>query len=470
MYICMLMCYFTAYSQQNQIATPANNVGNGDRAKYVIYLIGDGMGLAHTSLVEYFRAAKDDSTGFVSLEMDKMPVYGIATTHAKTRLITGSAAAGTALATGYKTHIDGIAYDSITDKSFESIASISKKMGEKVGIISSGYMNDATPAAFYANVRNRRLYDDIAEQLIKSNIDFFGGGGVLTSKKSKLNVKKALENEGYNVIENSEAFINLDDKSGKVYFFADDLTSLMTMPFRIDNKNQISLATITEKAIELLYNPGGFFLMVEGALIDWASHDNDAASVIYEVEDFDKAVKVAIDFYRQHPNETLVVVTSDHETGGLALGYKDMRYESDYDIIDSQKHSHTKMSQLIEQHFGKLNMKLKQGEQSQKLFDELGFSEELLKKSPKLKSILDKTYGSQYSLVANKNIRKINYKYFANDYVRAFNNFSGIDFTSYKHTALPVPVRAIGVGSENFNGMMDNTDIPKKIMKAKTLK
>lgn len=444
------------------------NTCYSQRAKNVIYFIGDGMGLAHTSLVGYISAANNDTIAYSSLTMDKLPIYGMATTHSKTRFITCSAAAGTALATGHKTHVDGIAFDSISGESFESIASKVKRAGEKVGIITSVFMNDATPAAFYAHSSNRRSYDDIAHQLISSNFDFFGGGGIITEKKSKLNVKKELSNAGYKIVTNNEELMNLGNNGDKVYFFADNLTKSMTMPYRIDDSSSISLGNITQKAISLLDNPNGFLLVVEGGLIDWAAHNNDAGAIVSEIRDFDNAIKVALEFYLKHPDETLIVVTSDHETGGLGLGFKGTKYESNYDVIINQKHSYPEMEKIVEQHFKNINTKLKQSESATLLFEQLGFSPDLL--TNKQKDKLSNTYSKQYSIVENKSYKDIKYSYFTNDYIKLFNNFAGLEFTSDKHSSSPVPVRAIGIGSQMFSGLIDNTDIPKNIIKAKELK
>jgi alkaline phosphatase len=231
--------------------------------KYVFLFIGDGMGLPQVELTR--RASGQE------LKMLGLPVVGLAATHSADHEITDSAAAGTALATGHKANNGSIGISATLD-TLTTIAELARDKGLKVGIVTTVTTDHATPAAFYANVADRDMSEEIRRQQAASGIDHFAG-------------EQPLE--------------------GSV-----------------------------RHAIELLDNSKGFFIMAEGGLIDWQGHDNNAEGVVREVLDFDAALGVALDFYAKHPRETLIVVTADHETGGLTLGSRKRKYDSDFSRFD----------------------------------------------------------------------------------------------------------------------------------------
>ncbi|MGC9331505.1 MAG: alkaline phosphatase [Bacteroidales bacterium] len=423
---------------------------NVNAPKYVFYFIGDGMGHSHVKLTEaYLHACNHDTFGFEKLAFDTLPVCGLATTHAANRLITGSAAAGTALATGHKTNIDRIAMNPNGEEAFQSIATVFKSKGKRVGIISSVSIDHATPAVFYAHSKNRDDYFTIGKQLAESDVDFFGGGGLLEPENDGVNLYNYLEENNYRVIREKNG-ISQTKPSEKTVLINPVLGHEAEMPYAIDRKYKggYSLADITRVAIENLYSDTGFFIMVEGGKIDWAAHANDAATIVREVIDFDQAVQEALKFYLQHPDETLVVVTSDHETGGLALGNAEMKYQTNYALLEKQGMSVEYMAELL--HNGDI-----QPSDLPKIFDLDDLSR---KESEQVK---------EAAVCAGNEVSHSRYGGYAPlpvTYMQILNKRAGVGFTTWEHTANPVPVYAIGHGAEIFSGQMDNTSIPKKIM------
>ncbi len=362
--------------------------------KYVFLFIGDGMGPAQ---VEMTRAALSDLSkgadrvGFTPLSFSNFPVHSTSTTHSATRLITDSAAAGTALASGEKTSPGTIGMDTHHTKNITSVAEKAHKKGIKVAILSTVSIDHATPASFYAHQKSRNQYKEIADWLPQSNFELLAGSGLI--KISKNYYDSIAEHTGYKVVKGNNAEFKTTDK---VVWIQDEGANAASLPYAIDRKeNDMTLPIMVKKAIEHVDNKDGFFIMAEGGMIDWAAHGNDAATIAMEVIDFSESIKEAVKFYEEHPNETLIVVTADHETGGLTIGRGDRGYDTDL----------------------------------HKLFEQKGSKEKV---------------GSKRTLEVNK--------------------LAGVGFTSGSHTAIPVPVYAIGAGAEEFAKPLDNTDIPNIIM------
>lgn len=298
-----------------------------NKPKYVFYFIGDGMGFNHVSLAEYYNGYLNGNYGPLPISFSEFPVLGMATTFSATNLITDSAAGGTALATGEKTKNGAIGVNADCSQSLESIAYKIHDEGYKVGISSTVGLNHATPAAFYGHNCSRSNYYDIALEIGTSGFEFFGGGGIIDYKgkdNSEKSIYKIIKKEGYDVIFGLDKWNKRCSKSEKVFFTHDNDPKVNSFPYAIDQKEgDMTHADIVSAGIEFLYNEEkGFFFMSEGGRIDWSSHANDAKTTALEVLNFAEAIEVALNFYREHPEETLIVVTADHETGGLALGYE----------------------------------------------------------------------------------------------------------------------------------------------------
>lgn len=462
--------------------------------KYVFFFLGDGMGAAQIELAAAFKAGNEDRAAQLlvqtnRLNMMQLPVVGLATTFCANRFITDSAAAVTAFACGAKTRPGVIGRNAKLDGSYKSIAELAQAQGRAIGIVSSAPLSHATPAGYYANVNSRNNYCEIGLQATQSGFDFFGGGLFpqmnSTNNAEKVVLRKAFAQAGYTILTNKADILKLKDKQdGKVVCSVATSYDADAMPFAIDTpKEDFTLAQITQTAINYLQSdPKGFFMMVEGGKIDWACHANDVASAVHETIAFDKAIGVARRFLAQHPKETLIVVTGDHETGGLSLGFRGDRYQTDLARLRGQtesgvrftevdlaayKKSHpwknvtesnidADMKALIQSRFGLAWSKLSdyQHELLEKAYDaSLGKVQADSRPSGyKLDGATDVDYltygGSEPLTVAITHILA---------------NEAGLQWTTSSHTAIPIPVMAAGTGAERFTGFYDNTDIAKKL-------
>lgn len=493
MLMAMLLLAFGSYAQ-----TSKSKHYEGKTPKYIFYFIGDGMGLSQTNAAEAYLGALDStSIGIKKLNLSTFPCQGFYTTYAANRFITGSAAAGTALATGHKTSVGTISMDKDRLQPLKTVAELAKEKGYKVGIVSTVSIDHATPATFYAHQPTRNRYYNISLDLSKSGFNYFAGGGFKHPEGDGEMPKNSLSNfgmgeekeiqekqknsmdvaqsRGYQIINLRSDFQKLKKGDDKIIAIAPVLSGGSALPYSIDQHNgtDISLAEFTQKGIELLDNPNGFFMMVEGGKIDWACHANDAATVIQEVLQFDQAVAKALAFYQKHPKETLILVGGDHETGGLALGFSGSHYKSDFALLQHQNLSYEKFShkvaaykeahptdykvtdglEMVKKHFGlgdstkNLSLSSFETQQLQTAFEKSMTHSDEMKKDDQFYLL----YGS--------------YDPFTVTACHILAQKAGIGWTSFSHTASPIPVRSIGPGSNLFTGFFDNTDMAKNLMK-----
>lgn len=464
-------------------------------AKYIFYFIGDGMAAPQVALgqaalnVPQFRdnyaAIVEETALRDSLYINGMSVVGLATTSAANRYITDSAAAGTALATGEKTDV-GIISQTPEGKGITTIAEIAKSRGMKVGVVSSVSIDHATPACFYAHAKSRGEYLNISNQLLHSGFDYFAGGSVKWDKRAAMcggdmaqaynSYRFESEARGYKFV-TSKSELERAKSGDRVIATLDKLSTKQyvgdgsAMPYTIDLESEsseddkITLAEYTRKGIDILQGDGGFFMMVEGGKIDWACHANDAATAAYEVLAFDEAVGVALEFAKKHPAETLIVVTGDHDCGGLALGFAGTRYESALEVLAASRTSFDRFSKQAKRRIGA-------GESFESMLKfaraEFGLTEKLSKyELSRLKSAYAKSAKRERLSEEDKHHASFGgYDPFTTTCTNILNNRAGVDFSSYSHTALPVMVFAEGAGAELFTGYYDNTDIAKRIMTA----
>lgn len=275
------------------------------KAKNIILLIGDGMSVTHI-----YAAMTVSGT---PLNMEKFKYTGLQKTYSASDYITDSGAAGTALATGNKTKKGHIGCDSLGHP-FKSILKYAEEDGLSTGLVATSSILHATPAAFIANNISRNNYEEIALDFLKTDIDIFIGGGKknFEDREDGLNLIDSLKSKDYQVTTAIDD-INLVDFQKFAVFTAEKHNP------EYRNGRGDMLPKATEKAIEMLsQNENGFFMMVEGSQIDWGGHDNDIDYIITELLDFDRAIGKALEF-AEKDGETLVIVTSDHETGGLTL-------------------------------------------------------------------------------------------------------------------------------------------------------
>jgi alkaline phosphatase len=489
---------FVWASGQAEVVQESDAATAGKPAKYVFLFIGDGMGIPQMNAAEHYLAASSGKkSGSQKLSFSDFPAQAFTTTYANDRFITGSAAAATAMATGYKTNIGVISMDPGKTRSYKTIAEMAKEAGMKVGIISSVSIDHATPASFYAHQPSRNLYYQIDLDLADSGFDFFGGGGMRQKgrEEGQADAYDVAAQKGYKIVRNRNDFLTLQPGVGKVLASNEVLKGGDSLPYELDRADDdISLADYTSKAIELLDNDNGFFMMVEGGKIDWACHANDAAPAIYDTLAFDDAVKEALDFYAQHPDETLIVVTGDHECGGMTLGFAGTKYETSFDLISKQKKSATdyfaeellaqyrdsgrtvseeQLFEVVEAQFGlvkissseraSLEAKAKAGNVQAEETLKLALNEYELNQ---IRRAFVRSMGGEVEKSANEETYLLygGYDPLAVTLSHILNQKAGIGWTSYKHTGVPVPTFAKGRNYEIFNGYYDNTDIAKKIM------
>ena len=441
------------------------------KAKYVFFFIGDGMGVNQVNATEMYQADLEEGRiGVKKLLFGSFPVAGIATTYSASNSITDSAAGGTALATGSKTYNGAIGVNA-DKEAVESVAYKAKKSGKKVGIATTVSIDHATPAAFYAHQPNRSMYYEIANEIPASGFDFFAGAGFLRpdktyDKKDAPAIFPILEEAGYVLARGLDEYEAKAGGADKIVLMAEEGASASCLPYALDRKEgDLSLAQITEKAIEFLTkdNKKGFFLMLEGGKIDWACHSNDPGTVVNEVIDMDNAIRVAYEFYRKHPKETLIVISADHETGGLGLGVDG--YTLNLKALGNQKLSVDELSRKITDLRRQDDVTWEQVKEV--LSKTMGFWDKLPLAWEQERALRD---AYETSFVKHKvEFKETLYSKTEPLAVTAVNVMSKIarlGWTSGDHTAEYVPVYAIGAGADLFSGKLENTDIPKRIAEA----
>jgi alkaline phosphatase len=451
------------------------------QAKYVFLFIGDGMGFAQVHSAEAYLntlengktdAARDVRANLLPM-MTELPFSGAITTYDYGVLCTDSASAGTALACGHKTYSGVVSVDPVTKTiPYPTIAERAKQKGMKVGIISSVSIDHATPAVFYAHNASRNNYHDISMQLSASGFDFFGGGGFLQQTVSGEDAVAVAQTRGYQVVGTREALAAVQPGQ-KVLAINQTLADSMSLAYEVDRKTtDMSLADFTAAGIRLLTNADGFFMMVEGGKIDWTCHANDARTSIDDVRAFDAAVQQAIAFARLHPAETLIVVTADHETGGMTMGWAGTKYASAYEKLVPQTMSFQVFSDWLTKTYRVDPAKAWVNESSQLANDAVvlakiqsAFGLDYATLSAFQKSQLEAAYDRSMKGAAIVSSEEDYLLYGGYDALtmactHVLNANAGIGWTSYSHTATPVPVMSNGA---TFNGYYDNTDIAKKI-------
>ena len=446
--------------------------GYAQQAKYVFYFIGDGMGVNQVNGTEMYLAEQEGRIGVTPLLFTQFPAVGVATTFSATNSVTDSSAAGTALATGVKTYNGAIGMDDQKNV-IQTVAERAKKAGRKVGVTTSVSVDHATPAAFYAHQPNRNMYYEIALDLPKANFDFYAGGGFLkptttADKKEAPSIFPIIEEAGYTIAKGVDDFKAKAAQADKMVLIQKDDANPSCLPYSIDRKDgDLTLAEITESAISFLTKGKnkGFFLMVEGGKIDWACHANDAATVFNEVKDMDDAIKVAYEFYKKHPKETLIVVTADHETGGIVLGTG--RYELNLKALQYQKHSADGLSKQISELRKSKGNKVTWEDMKEFLGNEMGFWKQFpisWEQEKKLRDEFEQSFVRNKVVFAESMYSKS--EPMAARAKEVMDQISMVGWVSGGHSAGYVPVFAIGAGSQLFGEKIDNTEIPKRIAKA----
>ena len=464
-----------AVSNKGKVTTTASAT-TGKKPKYVFMFIGDGMSYPQFQAAsDYLGAVADQDNddildGNKPLNFMNFPVAGSAVTY-------DSASTATSLSTGHKTYSGTINMDETMTVKYETIAEKLHDKGYDIGVVSSVNLNHATPAAFYCHQPSRSNYYAIGEEMVASDFDYFAGGALLDpqgKEGDQESIYDKAEKAGYKVVKTQAEAEKVSAKDEKVVIIGEKLADSDSISYENDRASgEWALADYVSKGIEVLSdNDKGFFMMVEGGKIDWACHANDAGSTINDTIALADAVEEAVAFAKKHPDDTLILVTGDHETGGLTIGYAGTDYDTYLTNLSNQKISYAKfdsdyvskykenqtpfetMMQDVEKLFG---LKLK-GSADDKLVltdYEVGL----------LKTAYEKTLSGKKADSDNQKEYVLygSYEPLSVTITHLLNNKSGISFSSYAHTGLPVAVFAKGAGQEKFGGFYDNTQVYHKL-------
>ena len=474
---------------ETKITAPATGKGT---PKYVFVFIGDGMSYPQIQSAAYYTG-KDaagivdvvkksenpsDSPEMKALSFYQFPIAGSASTYDATSFAPDSASTATSIFTGYKTHSSSINVDITKKIKYRTIAEqLRDQKKYKIGVISTVNLNHATPAATYAHQASRKSNYPIGQELVSSNFEYFAGGALMDPQdknKDKTSIYDLAKNAGYKVCFDQKSAAAL--KNGdKALVIAETLADSDSMSYDNDRKEgEWALRDYVRKGIEVLDNKTGFFMMVEGGKVDWACHANDARSSIADTLALSEAVEEAISFYNKHPKETLILVTADHETGGLTIGYAGTDYNLFFRTLDSQKISYAKFDsdyvsaykkngtsfeavmKDVEKLFG---LKMPGADGSNKNGGLVLTDYEL----SRIKTAYEKTIKNDNNRSQMEYDIYGTYEPLTITITHILNATSGLGWTSNSHTGLPVPVFALGAGQEEFKGFYDNTEIYKKL-------
>lgn len=458
---------------------------NGAMPKYIFMFIGDGMSFPQTQLTaDYYNALKDTNDNGIleargTMNFMRFPAVGSANTYDSSSFCPDSASTATSLSTGHKTYSGTINMDETFTVEYETIAEkLKDQLGYKIGVVSSVNLNHATPAAYYAHQASRNSYYEIGVEMVESDFDYFAGGALKKptgNNKDQTSVYDLAEQAGYNVITTYEEAEALKPGDGKSILIAETLADSDSMSYSNDRvKGEWALSDYVEKGIEMLDNDTGFFMMVEGGKIDWACHANDAKSTIADTGALANCVDEALEFYKQHPDETLIIVTGDHETGGLTIGYAGTDYNTYLTNLKNQKLSYAKFDSKYVAKYKENNTSFKTVlKDVKRLFGLMTADDKDAENNPnlvlteyeynKLKAAYDKTMSGEKVESQEEYVLYGSYEPLTVTITHILNNKSGVNFASYAHTGLPVAVYAKGAGSELFNGYYDNTKIYNKL-------
>ena len=457
----------------------------GKKPKYVFLFIGDGMGTAQIQSARFYQGTATNNGAVTEAELSftQFPEVGSVTTYDSTSFCPDSASTATSIATGHKTESGVINMCPWTrDVPYETIAEkLHAQKGYKVGVISTVNIDHATPAAFYAHQKTRKNYYEIGVELANSGFEYFAGGEFqkVNGDGTGPDNHTVAANAGYNVVTTQAGAAALTAGAGKTLIIAENLGDGKAMNYAMDAANgEWQLTDYVKKGIELLNNKKGFFMMTESGKIDWACHANDAAASIHDVLEMSNAVQAAVDFYNDHPNETLILVTADHETGGMAIGYKTTNYDTFLTNLTHQKMSYAKFDSTYVQ--GYIANKTPFETAMQDVKNAFGLT---LPTDPAAASAgkllltdyevenLRKAYERTLQVGSSSQSKMSQQDYelygtyipFSMAVCHTINHKSGMDHTTYAHTGAMVNVYAMGVGAEKFGGVYDNTEIYHKL-------
>lgn len=457
MILTLLFYLFVSLRKANQIEAAQSST-----PKYIFIFVADGVGISHLEIARQFSLYIQKRDLITSDKIMKEGSLGLMTTHPADSLSTDSAAAATAMASGCKAKLGmlGICADESVP---QTVLELAKEKGMRVGFVTDAAVYDATPAAFVCHVSNRRLYSAIIDRYLEFEPDILLGGGrdqflpraqPGSGRKDDVDMIALFKNKGYLYASDKQELSRIN--GSKVL----GLFSLKDMSFEIDRdkEKEPSVYDMTAAAIRILEsgNQRGFVVLIETENTDTAGHLTDLASVIHDFLEFDRSVGLAYEFYRKHPRETLILVTSDHDTGGLGftLALKDLTSTRGSNQVAATVEDLKKI---------------------QSIPISLRKATEILGPSPTPEAIDDlmRNYFKNFTLApdlknAILNRQPISRSIFVDPVANALgmmiaNNTQAYWMTS-AHTNHPVFIAALGVGAERFRGYQDNTDFAKHLI------
>ncbi|HWP22513.1 MAG TPA: alkaline phosphatase [Candidatus Cryosericum sp.] len=461
--------------------------------KYIFLFIGDGMTYPQFQAATAYRTTMAEKDTVLSLNeylnFMSFPVAGSCTTYDSSSFCPDSASTATSIASGHKTYSGVLNMNEAKTVKYTTITEqLKNERNYKIGVVSTVNLNHATPAAFYAHQSSRNNYYEIGLELIDSEFDYFAGGALLkptgnSADTPQTDLYELAAAAGYTVVKTQAEANALTAASGKAIVIAEDLADSNSMTYEIDRADTAwALSDYVTKGIELLDNDNGFFMMVEGGKIDWSCHANDAGSTIMDVLAFADAVQVAIDFAAEHADETLILVTGDHETGGMTIGFAGTNYATYLKNIQYQQISYAKFdADYVANYVANKTPFETAMADVQTLFgltlpakaDTAASSTLVLTdyEVEQLQNAYSLTLAGGFGTDANGKSLQTQEEYlqygtytpFSVTVTHLLNNKSGISYTSYSHTGLPAAVFASGTGAESFSGSYDNTDIHDKL-------
>ena len=455
----------TATLTGTAVASPANSESL-DLPKNIIFVISDGMGPAYTSAYRYYmddpNTDKVEHTIFDELFVGSSSTYSTGTQkhHTRKTYVTDSAASATALSTGIKTYNQAVAVNT-DDKPVETLMQYAKRIDKTTAIVVTSQINHATPASFIAHNTYRYNYDRIADDFFDHRVngkfiaDLMFGGGYKYFIREDRNIAKQFADAGYQYIDSYEQLAEFN-RLPALGLFADSGTG-----YAIDNRRTpYRLTHMVNKALSLVdKNPQGFFMLVEASQVDWCGHDNDIACAMHEVDELAHTIKALKSYVDQNP-DTLMVITSDHNTGGLSIG-ANSKYKWEIAKIKQIRSSINVFTQEI----------LKNADTPIKILWQNNIKIDVSK--AQLATIEQVRTSALETILKNRNLAEEKVNEIIEDQrllvsraiadIIADNTLTG--WTSFGHTGDDVNVYSYGHSKAVFNGFQDNVDIGKKLFK-----
>lgn len=465
------------------VGTNTTNIEEAATPKYVLFFIGDGMGVSQRTLAEYYQ----DYIGEEKLAMNHLPEIGMYSNKSNNSYIPDSAATATAMSAGKTTNNGQVATQPLNDnqltadnveeesQTLEDIDNEADEMvnlgdglheaGIPIGVITTTRITHATPAAFTSHSNDRDNESLIADQQLEFEPELLAGGGTSYLIPSTQEGSKRSDNR--NLIEEyqSKGYTYFDDLETFDSQVADTTTPVIAtfnnshLDYEIDtDEDALGLSEMTEASIDYMYNnyQDGFFMMIEGGRIDHAAHANDAPAMLQETLEFEQAIQIGLEFYQEHSNETLILVGADHETGGLGLGndsdyYMNLGSLDDYNGATEtmlqnyyqQGMDHQQVLDYIENDYGLTNL----SSEEIKLLNDVMTRMDNTEPDPDTGYVgaFYEDYGAYDPLATVVN--------------EITADRANIGFTTHAHTGTFVEASAVGVGAEKFDGMFTNEDI-----------